>query len=74
MFIENLQSDAELAVIQLRKDNLRFDYTTVSTRADLINALNEFKPDLIIVGEPRHMISEGWPDCLLLSGKLSNRY
>ena len=48
LFIENLQADAELAVIQLRKDNLRFDYTTVSTRADLINALNEFKPDLII--------------------------
>jgi PAS domain S-box-containing protein len=48
LFIEDLQSDVELAVLELRKEKLRFDYSTVCTSVDLVNALNKFKPDLII--------------------------
>src|ERR1035437_746301 len=48
LFIEDLTSDVDLAVLELRREKLRFDHTTVCTRVDLIKALNEFKPDLII--------------------------
>jgi PAS domain S-box-containing protein len=48
LFIEDLPSDVELAVRELRKENLRFEYITVCTRVDLNKALKEFKPDLII--------------------------
>jgi hypothetical protein len=48
LFIEDLPSDVDLAVLELRREKLRFDHTTVCTRMDLIKALNEFKPDLII--------------------------
>lgn len=48
LFIEDLPSDVDLAVLELRKEKLTFDYTTVCTRDDLVNALKEFKPDLII--------------------------
>ena len=48
LFIEDLPSDVELAVRELRKENLRFEYITVCTRVDLNEALKEFKPDLII--------------------------
>src|SRR5665647_299083 len=48
LFIEDLPSDVELAVRELRKENLRFEYITVCTRIDLNEALEEFKPDLII--------------------------
>ncbi len=48
LFIEDLPSDVELAVLELRKELVRFEYTTVCTRADLISALEDFNPDLII--------------------------
>jgi PAS domain S-box-containing protein len=48
LFIEDLTSDVDLAVLELRKENLRFEYTTVCTRVDLIKSLRQFKPDLII--------------------------
>ncbi len=48
LFIEDLPSDVELAVLELRKEKLKFEHTAVCTRVDLIKALNEFKPDLII--------------------------
>jgi len=48
LFIEDLPSDVDLAVLELRKENLKFEYNTVCTRVDLIKALNEFIPDLII--------------------------
>lgn len=48
LFVEDLPSDVDLAVIELRKEKLKFDYTTVCTRNDLVKALKEFKPDLII--------------------------
>jgi PAS domain S-box-containing protein len=48
LFVEDLPSDVELAVLELRKEKLKFEHTAVCTREDLIKALNEFKPDLII--------------------------
>jgi hypothetical protein len=48
LFIEDLSSDVDLAVLELRKEKIRFDHKTVCTLVDLIKALNEFKPDLII--------------------------
>ena len=48
LFVEDLPSDVDLAVLELRKEKLKFEYTTVCTRVDLIRALKKFKPDLII--------------------------
>ena len=48
LFIEDLSSDVDLAVLELRKEKIKFEYTTVCTRVDLLNALKEFKPDVII--------------------------
>ena len=48
LFVEDLPSDVDLAVLELRKEKLKFEHTTVCTRVDLIKALNEFNPDLII--------------------------
>ena len=48
LFVEDLPSDVDLAVLELRKEKLKFEHTTVCTRVDLMNALKEFKPDLII--------------------------
>jgi PAS domain S-box-containing protein len=48
LFVEDLPSDVDLAVLELRKEKLKFEHTTVCTRVDLIKALKEFKPDLII--------------------------
>jgi PAS domain S-box-containing protein len=48
LFVEDVPSDVDLAVLELRKEKLKFEYTTVCTRLDLIKALKEFNPDLII--------------------------
>jgi len=48
LFVEDLPSDVELAVLELRKEKLKFEHTTVCTRVDLLKALEEFRPDLII--------------------------
>jgi signal transduction histidine kinase len=48
LFVEDLASDVDLAVLELRKEKLKFEYTTVCTRVDLIKALKNFKPGLII--------------------------
>lgn len=48
LFVEDLPSDVDLAVLELRKEKLQFDYNTVCTRHDLITALGQFKPDLVI--------------------------
>lgn len=48
LFVEDLPSDVDLAVIELKRENLIFDYYTVCTREDLLIALEEFRPDLII--------------------------
>ena len=48
LFAEDLRSDADLAVLELRKEGLRFEYMRVDTRDEFIKALYEFKPDIII--------------------------
>jgi len=48
LFVEDVPSDVELAVLELRKEKIKFEYTTVCTRIDLVKTLSEFKPDLII--------------------------
>ena len=48
LFVEDVPSDVDLAVLELRKEKLKFDYITVCTRADLMRALREFNPDIII--------------------------
>jgi PAS domain S-box-containing protein len=48
LFVEDVPSDVDLAVMELRKEKIVFEYITVCTRNDLVKALNEFKPDLII--------------------------
>jgi PAS domain S-box-containing protein len=48
LFVEDLPSDVDLAVLELRKEKLQFEYTTVCTRIDLEKALVEFNPSLII--------------------------
>jgi PAS domain S-box-containing protein len=48
LFIEDLPSDVDLAVLELRREHLVFDYETVCTREDLLSILESFRPDLII--------------------------
>lgn len=48
LFVEDVPSDVDLAVLELRKENIKFSYTTVSNKNDLLKALKEFNPDLII--------------------------
>ena len=48
LFVEDVPSDVELAILELKKENLVFDYRTVCSRTDLETALKEFKPDLVI--------------------------
>jgi PAS domain S-box-containing protein len=48
LFIEDLPSDVDLAVLELKRENLKFEHQTVCSRKDLIKAIGEFEPDLII--------------------------
>jgi PAS domain S-box-containing protein len=48
LFVEDLISDVDLAVHELQMAKMKFEYTTVCTRKDMISALNEFVPDLVI--------------------------
>jgi PAS domain S-box-containing protein len=48
LFAEDLPSDAELAVMELRKEGFRFEHIRVDTRSDFNKALKEFSPDIVI--------------------------
>lgn len=48
LFAEDLPSDADLAVLELKKEGLRFEHIRVDTRDEFYKALSEFKPDIII--------------------------
>jgi PAS domain S-box-containing protein/putative nucleotidyltransferase with HDIG domain len=48
LFVEDLQTDYELAQWHLRKDELAFDSICVDTQPAFLNALEQYKPDLII--------------------------
>jgi PAS domain S-box-containing protein len=48
LFVEDLPSDVDLALLELRKEGLRFEHMRVDTRNEFIIALQEFNPDIII--------------------------
>ncbi|HZY45378.1 MAG TPA: PAS domain S-box protein, partial [Anaerolineae bacterium] len=48
LFVEDVPADAELAARALRKEGLAFTSTRVETKAALLKALEEFKPDVIV--------------------------
>ncbi len=48
LFVEDVPSDVDLAVLALKKENIKFKFTTVSNRIDLLKELEEFNPDLVI--------------------------
>ena len=48
LFVEDLPSDAELAVMELKKGGLRFEHTRVDTKSGFIRALKDFSPDIVI--------------------------
>ena len=48
LFLEDVPSDVDLAVAELKKEKINFEHTTICTRGNLIKILNKFKPDLII--------------------------
>jgi PAS domain S-box/PAS domain S-box/PAS domain S-box len=48
LFIEDVPLDVELAIQALRKEKIVFEHTVVCTRVDLLNALKDYNPDLII--------------------------
>jgi PAS domain S-box-containing protein len=48
LFIDDLLPDVEHAVHELNNEKIKFEYTVVCTRDDLIRSINEFKPDLIV--------------------------
>jgi PAS domain S-box-containing protein len=48
LFVEDVPSDVELAVLELRKEKLKFAYSRVDTREEFIKSLNDLRPDIVI--------------------------
>ena len=48
LFAEDLPSDADLAVLELRKEGLKFEHLIVDTEDDFKRALVQFEPDIVI--------------------------
>ncbi len=48
LFVEDLPSDVDLAVLELRKEGLRFEHIRVDTGDEFIQSLNLFVPNIII--------------------------
>jgi hypothetical protein len=48
LFVEDSEEDAELIERELRKAGIAFEGRRVETKLDLMNALQEFSPDLIL--------------------------
>ncbi len=48
IFVEDIDAEVDLAVLELKKEKIRFEYKIVCTKADLLTALSEGKTDLII--------------------------
>ena len=48
LFAEDVPSDADLAMMTLRREGLEFDYKLVDDRAAFSNALRTFTPDIVI--------------------------
>lgn len=82
LFVEDFQSDYELALRQLRKEQILFSSICVDTRAEFLNALENFNPDLIISDysmptfnglEALHITLEKKPDIpfIVLTGSIN---
>jgi PAS domain S-box-containing protein len=48
LFVEDLPTDVEIAVREIRKEKISFDFVVVETAAAFREALTEFDPDLVI--------------------------
>lgn len=48
LFVEDLVSDYELAKATIKRENIQFDSIRVETADDMLNALKEFKPHIVI--------------------------
>lgn len=48
LFVEDLVSDVDLAVLELLKEGLRFEHKRTDSSDEFIKALKEFKPDIVI--------------------------
>ncbi len=48
LFVEDIPSDAELAVRELKKGGFSFEHIRVDTQVGFIKTLNDFRPDIII--------------------------
>ena len=48
LFVEDMPSDMELAIRELRKNNIDFTSKRVETKEDYLRELNEFRPDIVI--------------------------
>jgi PAS domain S-box-containing protein len=48
LFVEDLSSDVDLAVLELQKEGLRFEYLRIDARNEFIKALKKFIPDIVI--------------------------
>jgi diguanylate cyclase (GGDEF)-like protein len=48
LFVEDVETDAELAVLRLRQDGIQCDYTRVETEEAFVAALREHKYDVIL--------------------------
>jgi DNA-binding NtrC family response regulator len=48
LFIEDVLTDVDLAVRELEKGGLSFDYIRVETKNEFKLALNDFRPDIVI--------------------------
>jgi PAS domain S-box-containing protein len=48
LFVEDVPMDMELAEVELRKEGIQFVATRVETREEILVALNQFNPDLVI--------------------------
>ena len=48
LFVEDISTDAELAVREIKKAGIPFEHMRVETKDAFLSALNEFNPDIII--------------------------
>ena len=48
LHLQNANSAAELAENELRKGNIRFDHYVVTNEQEYLQALDKYKPDIIL--------------------------
>ncbi|MGB4572282.1 MAG: HD domain-containing phosphohydrolase [Rectinemataceae bacterium] len=48
LFAEDTIADAELAIDEIKKANIEFSYVIVETEKNFVNALENFRPDIVV--------------------------